>query len=97
MKALDKVSYHVSLVAAGAADSQVFKKLQGSEIWEIRTSFNGIAYRLFTFWDTRASALVVATHGIVKKKDKTPRNEIAKAERIREEYYNEQTTHRDGT
>ncbi len=32
--------------------------------------------------------LVIATHGIVKKTQKTPLKEIAKAEEIRKEYFN---------
>ena len=30
---------------------------------------------------------VIATHGIIKKTQKTPPKEIAKAERIRQEYF----------
>ena len=44
--------------------------------------------RLFAFWDTEEQALVIATHGIIKKTQKTPAKEIAKAERIRQEYLN---------
>lgn len=39
------------------------------------------------FWDTEEDTLVIATHGIVKKTQKTPSKEIAKAERIRQEYF----------
>lgn len=90
-KALDKMAYNIKLVAAGAADTEIFKKLHGSDIWEIRALFNGIAYRLFAFWDTRDGALMVATHGIIKKRDKVPRKEIEKAERIRIQYFNQQS------
>ena len=31
---------------------------------------------------------LVATHGIIKKTQKTPKKEIVKAERIRQEYFN---------
>ena len=31
--------------------------------------------------------LVIATHGIIKKTQKTPNKEIAKAEAIRKEYF----------
>ena len=41
-----------------------------------------------TFWDTEEETLVIATHGIVKKTQKTPLKEIAKAEEIRKEYFN---------
>ena len=33
--------------------------------------------------------LVVAMHGIVKKTQKTPKKEIIKAEKIRQEYFND--------
>lgn len=51
-----------------------------------------MTYRLFAFWDTRKEMLVVVTHGIVKKVQKTPHNphkEIAKAEAIMKSYFNE--------
>lgn len=68
-------------------DKELFKKLENSEIWEFRTLFNGNCYRLFSFWDTETETLVIATHGIVKKSQKTPQKEIAKAEEIRKQYF----------
>lgn len=50
--------------------------------------YNKKAYRLFAFWDKDKEAFVVATHGIVKKTQKTPLKEILKAEEIRKEYFN---------
>ena len=41
------------------------------------------------FWDTEEDTLVIATHGIVKKTQKTPPKEIAKAEALRNEYFND--------
>ena len=40
------------------------------------------------FLDTEEETLVIATHGIIKKTQKTPLKEIAKAEEIRKEYFN---------
>lgn len=57
-------------VAGGERDAEIFKKLEHSEIWEFRTLYQGTAYRLFAFWDTKRRSLVVATHGIVKKTQK---------------------------
>ena len=37
---------------------------------------------------TEEETLVIATHGIVKKTQKTPQKEITKAEEIRKEYFN---------
>ena len=73
----------------GLIEKEIFKKLDNTQIWELRTLFSGISYRLFAFWDTEKAALVVVTHGIVKKSQKTPRKEIEKAERIRIEYFND--------
>ena len=66
---------------------RVAKKLDDSDIWEFRSLYNKIAYRLFAFWDTKEETLVIATHGIIKKTQKTPPKEIVKAEKIRLEYF----------
>lgn len=83
----EKVTYNIRKVAGGIMDPELFKKLEGTEIWEFRTLFNGIAYRLLAFWDTENETLVIATHGFIKKKQKTPQKEIAKAEQIRKNYF----------
>ena len=38
------------------------------------------------------NAIVIATHGIIKKTQKTPQREIEKAERIRNEYIEERNS-----
>lgn len=87
-KAQQKMLYNMKRIKCGLIDKELFKKLENSEIWEIRTLYDGICYRLFAFWDTRIGALIVVTHGIVKKTQKTPAKEIAKAEALRKEYFN---------
>lgn len=64
------------------------RKLDDTDIWEFRTLYKGIQYRLLAFWDTDAETLVIATHGFVKKTQKTPRKEINKAEAVRILYFN---------
>lgn len=49
-----------------------------------------MAYRLFAFWDKNIKAMVVATYGLVKKTQKTPANEIRRAEALMKQYYLEQ-------
>lgn len=88
-KAQKKITYNLLKVEGGEIDKELFKKLGNSEIWEFRTLFNGACYRLFAFWDTEQGALVVATHGIVKKTQRTPKKEIEKAEALRIEYFND--------
>ena len=86
-QAYKKILYNIDRVAGGERNKELFKKLENSEIWEFRTLYNGIAYRLFAFWDTDMNTLVVATHGIIKKTQKTPKKEIARAEAIMKQYF----------
>lgn len=87
LQARTKVYYNIKKVQGGIKDNELFKKLDNSEIWEFRTLYQGIAYRLFSFWDKDLETMVVATHGIVKKTQKTPAKEIARAEEIRRKYF----------
>jgi len=67
-----------------------FSKMKGSDgIFEFRFDESGKFYRLFAFWDTEGEAetLIAGTHGIAKKTNKTPKQEIRKAERIKREYF----------
>lgn len=81
-KAQQKIYYNIFKVEEGVMKVDIFKKLENTEIWEFRTLYNSICYRLFSFWDTEEETLVIATHGIVKKTQKTPLKEITKAEEI---------------
>ena len=82
-----KIFYNIKRVVGGERNKELFKKLENTEIWEFRTLYNKVAYRLFAFWDNDEETLVIATHGIIKKTQKTPRKEIVKAETIRKEYF----------
>lgn len=44
---------------------------------------------MLAFWDkdSGTNILVIATHGFIKKTQKTPLKEIAKAEEIRKAYF----------
>ena len=82
-----KIGFNIRRVQKGERDNELFKKLDGTEIWEFRTLYNKTYYRLFAFWDKDVNTLVVATHGIVKKSQKTPKSDIVKAEGIRKQYF----------
>lgn len=60
-----------------------------SDIWEFRTLYSGIQYRLLAFWDkdNKDKTLVFATHGIVKKTSKVDKKEINKAIQIKSTYF----------
>lgn len=87
-EAKEKIAYNIRRVKGGEINRELFKKLDDSDgIWEFRTLYRKIAYRLFAFWDTESETLVIATHGIIKKTQKTPHKEIAKAEEIKRRYF----------
>ena len=69
-------------------DPELFKKLN-EFIWELRTKHNKNHYRLLAFWDKTDSedTLVLATHGFIIKTQKNPKSEIKRAEKIRNEYF----------
>jgi len=70
-------------------DPKLFKKLQ-HDIWEFRTKYAGLQFRLLAFWDksNNKETLVIATHGFIKKVDKVPANEIDRALRLKDNYFN---------
>lgn len=90
-KAKEKIYYNLRK-AQFINDNELFKKLN-ENIWEFRTLFKSTAYRLFAFWDKagKEETLVLATHGIIKKTNKTPSKEIEKAEGVRKQYLKEKT------
>ncbi len=87
LKTAKKVFYNID-IAEQTNDPRLFKKLQ-NEIWEFRTIYAGFQIRLLAFWDKTEpkQTLVFATHGFIKKEQKTPVDEIARAERIRKKYF----------
>lgn len=68
-------------------DPELFKKLS-QDIWEFRTLFKNQKIRLLAFWDTIEGkrTIVIATHGFIKKTQKTPSKELEKALQLRKEY-----------
>lgn len=84
-KVKDKIAYNISK-SRYFMDKELFKKLN-DEIWEFRTIYQGFKYRLLAFWDRDTGNLVIATHGFVKKTQKTPESELAHAEALRRRYY----------
>ena len=85
-----KIYSDARFIESGEKDDRVFKKIdRKNDIWEIRTAHRRIEYRLYAFWDTRTETLIVATHGTVKKSQKTPPKEIKKAVNIKNKYFNQ--------
>ena len=63
-----------------------FKHLEGTKgLYEIRVETGGNTYRIFSFFDK--GNLVVLGNAFQKKSPKTPKQEIEKALKIMEEYF----------
>jgi phage-related protein len=92
LRAIDKKHHEKILFNIRKAqveqDPELFSKLK-DDIWEFRTLYQGLKYRLLSFWDKTDSenTLVVATHGLIKKRSKVPESEIQKAKQIRMKYF----------
>ena len=86
-KARNKILFNIDR-AKIKNDNTLFKKLT-TDIWEFRTLYNKKQYRLFAFWDKSDNkvTIVIATHGIVKKTQKTPKKEIDKATELMNKYF----------
>jgi phage-related protein len=85
-KARIKILYNIDK-AKILNNPKLFKKLT-TDIWEFRTKYNGLQYRLLAFWDKteKIKTLVISTHGFVKKVDKVSATEIDKANELRKLY-----------
>ena len=92
LSSLDKKHYEKILFNIRKAQTdrnpELFKKLK-DEIWELRTLYQGLQYRLLGFWDKSDSSntLVVSTHGFIKKRSNVPDNEIQRAKQLRSKYF----------
>lgn len=65
--------------------SQYLKKLAGTEdLWEVRAQHGGDTFRLIGFFEEHR--LLVLTSGFAKKTERIPRQEIALAEKRRQDY-----------
>jgi len=88
-KSREKIYYNI-WKATQINDNELFKKLK-EEIWEFRTLYNKKHFRLFAFWDktNNADTVVISTHGLIKKTDRTPSGEFERAESLRIQYFKE--------
>lgn len=77
--ARDNILYRISR-AKSKIDPKFFKKLD-SVFWEFRCEHKRLQYRLLAFWHKRGntSALVITTHGFIKKTEKLPLKELKRA------------------
>ena len=100
LRSLEHKHYEKILYNIGKAqienDPELFKKLT-DDIWEFRTLYQGVQYRLLVFWDKTSTTetLVISTHGFIKKRSKVSKREIKKAIQSKSKYFeNKQSKNR---
>lgn len=86
-KEVEKVFFVLDLIETiQFAPRKFFKKLTSTDdIWEVRVSYSGKILRLLGFLD--GDDLVILNHAFTKKTQKTPKNDIKKAEQRKKDYF----------
>ena len=84
---IDEVLFMLTIIER--IPTKFFKSIEGIKgLFEIRIEYESNIYRIFCCFDK--GNLVVLFNGFQKKTQKTPTKELNKAEKIMEEYFNEQ-------
>jgi len=84
-----KFNWTLQLIATTERVPQkYFKHITDSKgIYEVRVEVGSDIYRVFSFIDK--DKVIILINGFQKKTQKTPQNEIALAEKLRKEYFDE--------
>ncbi len=87
----DKIYWTINLIETIPRVSKSYlKKLDGTDgLFEIRIQFGNNVYRIFCFFDD--GKLIILLNGFAKKTQKTPKREVERALRLRDEYYEEKS------
>ncbi len=90
---IDEVLFMMTILER--VPTKFFKSIEGSKgLFEIRVEYESNIYRIFCCFDK--GNLVVLFNGFQKKTQKTPSNELSKARKLMEEYFNEQKDNENG-
>ena len=84
-----KFNWTLQLIAIiDKVPEKYFKHMTGSSgIFEVRVEVGSDIYRVFSFFDK--GQLIILLNGFKKKSQKTPKNELELAERLKKQYFNE--------
>ena len=86
-----KLNWTLQLIATiDKVPEKYFKHMTGtSGLFEIRVEVGSDIYRVFSFFDK--GQLIILVNGFQKKTQKTPKNEIELAEKLKKQYYDEKS------
>jgi phage-related protein len=87
-----KFNWTLKLIATiDRVPAKYFKHMTGADgIYEIRVEVGNDIYRVFSFFDK--GQLIILVNGFIKKTQKTPKQEIELAQKLKKEYYDEKTS-----
>jgi len=90
-KVRQKFNWTLQLIATtNQVPQKYFKHLTGSSgIYEIRVETGTDIYRAFSFFDK--GQLIIIVNGFQKKSQKTPAKDLKLAEKLKKQYFDEQT------
>jgi phage-related protein len=90
-KVQEKIEYVLKIIRnVQNVPKKFLDHITGTEgLYEIRIEFEGNIYRIFCCFDK--GKLVVLFNGFQKKSQKTPKNEIDLALKLKDEYFNSKT------
>jgi len=90
---IDEVLFMITILER--IPTKFFKSIESVKgLYEIRIEYESNIYRIFCCFDK--GSLVVLFNGFQKKTQKTPSKELQKAEKIMNDYFNEQKSSKDG-
>jgi phage-related protein len=86
-KVQDKIDWVIGLIRTiEFIPEKYLKHLTGTDgLYEIRVGLGNNIFRIFCFFDE--GNLIILLNGFQKKSQRTPKNKINKAERLKNEYY----------
>ncbi|HET8828576.1 MAG TPA: type II toxin-antitoxin system RelE/ParE family toxin [Pelobium sp.] len=84
-----KLNWTLQLLATiDRVPEKYFKHMTGSSgIFEIRVEVGSDIFRIFSFFDK--GKLIILLNGFQKKSQKTPKNELELAEKLKKQYFDE--------
>jgi len=87
----DKIDWVIGLVRSlRMVPEKFFKHIEGTEgLFELRIKVGSDIFRIFCFFDE--GNLIILLNGFQKKRDKTPKSEIEKAENLKKQYYEDKS------
>jgi len=85
-KQVEKVFFVLDLIETlNIVPRKFFKKLESTDLWEVRIQHANNIFRLLGFFD--GNELIILNHAFTKKTQKTPQKEIKIAEQRKKDYF----------